>query len=84
VRGVRVLARKLGVPVIGTAGTLQALSGVLADVPEMAPIGRRERISLAGMRITAFPTAHDAAESCGYGFESRRSHRIVITTDTGV
>lgn len=82
--GVRVLARKLGVPVIGTAGTLQALSGVLADVPEMARIGRRERISLAGMRITAFPTAHDAAESCGYSFESRRGHRIAIATDTGV
>lgn len=84
VRGVRVLARTLGVPVIGTAGTLQALTAVLADVPEMAPIGRRDRISLAGMRITSFPTAHDAAESCGYSFESRRGHRIVITTDTGV
>lgn len=84
VRGVRVLARKLGVPVIGTAGTLQALAETLADVPEMAPIERRDRISLAGMRIASFPTAHDAAESCGYSFESRRGHRIVITTDTGV
>lgn len=84
VRGVRVLARKLGVPVYGTAGTLQAIASSLADVPETVTIGRRDRFSLAGMKITAFPSSHDAADPCGYSFESRRGHRVVITTDTGV
>lgn len=84
VRGVRVLARKLGVPVYGTAGTLQAIASSLADVPETVTIDRRDRFSLAGMKITAFPSSHDAADPCGYGFESRRGHRVVVTTDTGV
>ncbi|MBN2841286.1 MAG: MBL fold metallo-hydrolase [Coriobacteriia bacterium] len=84
VRGARVLARKLGVPVIATAGTLQALASTLIDVPEMVTIGRRDHLSLAGMRIASFPTAHDAAESCGYSFESRSGHRIAVTTDTGI
>lgn len=84
VRGVRVLARKLGVPIIATAGTLQALTSTLTDVPEMVTIGRRDELSLAGMRVVSFPTAHDAAESCGYSFESRRGHRIAVTTDTGI
>jgi len=84
VRGVRVLARTLGVPIIATAGTLQALASTLTDVPEMVTIGRRDHLSLAGMRVTSFPTAHDAAESCGYSFESRRGHRIAVTTDTGI
>ncbi|MDY0341841.1 MAG: MBL fold metallo-hydrolase [Coriobacteriia bacterium] len=84
VRGARVLARNLGIPIIGTTGTLQALATTLTDVPDTATITRRDHLSLAGMRITSFPTAHDAAESCGYSFESRRGHRIAITTDTGV
>jgi phosphoribosyl 1,2-cyclic phosphodiesterase len=84
VRGVRVVARKLRVPVYGTAGTLQAIASSLADVPETVTIDRRDRFSLAGMKITAFPSSHDAADPCGYSFESRRGHRVVITTDTGV
>lgn len=84
VRGARVLARRLGIPVYATAGTLTAASACLADVPETIAVGRRERFSVAGMKITAFPTAHDAAETVGFGFESRRGHRIVVTTDTGI
>lgn len=84
VRGARVLARRLGVPVIATSGTLTAAAACLADVPETIAIGRRDRFSLAGMRVTAFPTAHDAAESAGYTFESRTGRRVAVATDTGV
>ncbi|MBN1192196.1 MAG: MBL fold metallo-hydrolase [Coriobacteriia bacterium] len=84
VRGARVLARRLGVPVMGTPGTLQAAARCLADVPETSAIRRQDRFSVAGMRVTSFPTAHDASESCGYTFESRNGHRIGVATDTGV
>lgn len=84
VRGARVLARRLGIPVIGTGGTLNAAAMHLADVPETACIDRRERFSVAGLRITAFATAHDAAESVGYTIESRTGRRVTIATDTGV
>ena len=84
VRGARVLACRLRVPIIATNGTLSAASACLADVPELIGIARAERMSVAGMKVTAFPTAHDAAESVGYAFEDRRGRRATIATDTGV
>ncbi|MGB4441319.1 MAG: MBL fold metallo-hydrolase [Coriobacteriia bacterium] len=84
VRGARVLARRLGVPVMATAGTLQAAADALADVPETIAVARRDQFQAAGLRISSFGTAHDASESCGYVFESRRGHRIGVATDTGV
>jgi phosphoribosyl 1,2-cyclic phosphodiesterase len=83
VRGARVLARRLGIPVMATAGTLRAAAACMADVPETVAIGRRDRFSVAGMKVTSFPTAHDAAESAGFTFESRRGHRVGVATDTG-
>lgn len=83
VRGARVLSRRLGVPVFGTAGTLTAAATHLDDVPETVRVERRERFTLAGLRITTFATAHDAAEPVGYAFESRSGRRLVIATDTG-
>ena len=84
VRGARVLARHLRIPVIATSGTLRAAEACLVDVPETIAIARSERMGLAGMRVTAFATAHDAAEPVGYGFENRHGRRAVIATDTGV
>lgn len=83
IRGARVLARRLGIPVMATSGTLQS-AACLADVPETIAIRRDDRFSVAGLRVTSFPTTHDASESCGYRFESRRGHRVGIATDTGV
>jgi phosphoribosyl 1,2-cyclic phosphodiesterase len=84
VRGARVLARRLGIPVIATGGTLNAAAACLADVPETVEIGRRDRFALAGMRVTSFATTHDSAESAGYAFENRTGKRVAIATDTGV
>jgi phosphoribosyl 1,2-cyclic phosphodiesterase len=84
VRGARVLARRLGIPVMATGGTLQSAAACLADVPETIAIRRDDRFSVAGLRVTSFPTTHYASESCGFTFESRRGHRIGIATDTGV
>ena len=84
VRGARVLARRLGIPVYGTNGTLRAAAGCLADVPDLMPIERRDSLSIAGMRITSFATEHDAAEPVGFTFESRRGHRVAVATDTGL
>lgn len=84
VRGARVLARKLGIPVIGTPGTLRAAAGALLDVELLEPIEPGSACTLAGMRVRAFPTRHDAAEPCGYSFQDTRGMRIGIATDTGV
>lgn len=84
IRGARVLARKLRVPVIASSGTLQAAAQTLTDVPEQIAIGRRETFSVAGLRVRAFETNHDSAEPLGFTFENRRGIRIGICTDTGM
>jgi phosphoribosyl 1,2-cyclic phosphodiesterase len=84
VRGARVLARRLGIPVMSTGGTLNAAAACLADVPDTQAVRRQDRFSLAGMRVTVFATTHDASEPCGFTFESRLGHRMGIATDTGV
>jgi phosphoribosyl 1,2-cyclic phosphodiesterase len=84
VRGARVLARRLNVPVIATGGTLSAAAASLADVPERVRIDRRERFTVAGMRIAAFATTHDAAEPACYRFENRTGRCVAVATDTGV
>ncbi len=83
VRGVRVLARRLGVPVYGTAGTLRAAEACLVDVPEVAAIERGERFAVGGFAATAFATTHDAAEPVGYTLQDRAGRRVAIATDTG-
>lgn len=84
VRGARVLARRLRVPIFGTSGTLTTSAQCLTDVPELVTIGRRDEFSAAGMRVRSFATMHDAAEPCGFTFTSRSGHRIGVATDTGV
>jgi phosphoribosyl 1,2-cyclic phosphodiesterase len=68
IRGVDVLARRLGVPVVGTAGTLAAYSSARTsskpvDLIRASPC---EALDLGGFSVTPFLTAHDAAEPCGY------------------
>jgi len=83
IRGARVLARKLNVPVMATAGTLQAAVTPLADIPHQIAIGRNDTFSLAGLTVRSFATSHDAAESAGFTFQNRRGARIGMMTDTG-
>jgi len=84
IRGVWALARRLKVPVCGTAGTLQ-------DLPREAPRGHQpvlhlvdlpSRFDLGGFRIEPFPTSHDAREPCGF-FMDEGGSRFAFCTDTG-
>ncbi|MRS12822.1 MAG: MBL fold metallo-hydrolase [Actinobacteria bacterium] len=84
IRGARVLARRLGVPVIGTSGTLRAGARYLEDVPERITIARDDGFRVAGMHVRPFATMHDAGAPCGFTFESARGRRVGIATDTGV
>ncbi|EJG06541.1 beta-lactamase domain-containing protein [Methanofollis liminatans DSM 4140] len=68
IRGVDVLARRLGVPVVGTAGTLGAFSSARTSSKPVDLIRAfpGDALDLGGFSITPFLTAHDAAEPCGY------------------
>lgn len=84
VSGVRVLARRLGVPVYATEGTLRAADGALRDVECTERLRVGDELAIAGVRIRAFRTEHDAAEPVGYRFSGPAGDAIGIVSDTGV
>jgi len=68
IRGVDVLARRLAVPVVGTAGTLGAFSSARTSSKpvDLLRAFPGEQLDIGSFSITPFLTAHDAAEPCGY------------------
>lgn len=84
VAGVRVLARALRVPVLATHGTLDALAGLLADVPEVGSLRPGETIALGRLSLLPFCSSHDAAEPVGYRVTFPSGRTLGYLSDTGV
>ena len=82
ISGVRVLAKKYGLPVFGTPGTLNALGAETLSQVETHPL--EEGLQLAGMTVTSFPTSHDAAQPVGYRILTEDRRTVTLCTDTGV
>lgn len=84
-RGADVLARSLGIPVVGTGGTLAALKRLCTAgrEPSCVRCTAGERFSLDGFAVEAFSTSHDAAEPCGYAIR-HGDLRCTVCTDTGI
>jgi len=83
VRGVRVLASRLGIPVYSSAGTMKAtfLERQVTDIRKIEP---GETFPIGKVSITSFRTSHDAAEPLGFRFEDSRGTTIGILTDSGI
>lgn len=81
--GLRVLTKKLRVPISATPATCRVLAGKLPDaaellVPQKAGTGRQAR----DLWVESFSTPHDAAGSVGYSV-SDGTCRLVLCTDLG-
>ncbi|TAJ43551.1 MBL fold metallo-hydrolase [Methanofollis fontis] len=85
IRGVDVLSRRLGLPVAGTAGTLDAFCRTRkSDKPvELIRASCGEAFSFGGLSVVPFQTAHDAADPVGYVIEED-GVRIGCCLDTGI
>jgi len=86
VKGLGPLARRLGVPVFGTGGTLSSfLTGpTIGKNPVRFSVCRcGEPFSISEFSIEPFPISHDAREPCGY-FISVGNEHIAYCTDTGI
>lgn len=82
VRGVGVLARRLGVTVFGTAKTLEAMAGSFRGGEDLRTFRSDESFQVDGLRIRAFSTSHDAVDPVGFRIRGR--HAIVaVATDLG-
>ncbi len=81
IRGVGVLARRYGIPVWLTHGSLN--SGRLGGIPETRIIrGHQGSFDIGSISISPYPVPHDAREPVQFVFQSDRS-RLGVLTDTG-
>jgi phosphoribosyl 1,2-cyclic phosphodiesterase len=81
VRGAVPLARRLGCPLIATAGTLRALRPDGVATETLPPFGEELRIGPFGVR--AARTAHDAAEPVAVAISDLSGKRIGVAWDLG-
>lgn len=84
IKGLKVLTKRLNVPVYSSALVLNYLAenGCVApgcELRELAPVNE-----IAGMQVTPFHTPHDSIDSMGFRIETADSRVISIATDLGV
>lgn len=80
IAGVRVFAKKYGIPVFASQGTLLAMEPSLEGVERWVLDGP---VELAGMQVTPFPTPHDSAESLGFRITTQDHREFALATDLG-
>ena len=80
VAGLRVFAKKFGVPVYGSQGTLEALRQSLAGLT-LRPV--EQGMELGGMQVWSFPLSHDSAQPTGYRLRTGDGRVFALATDTG-
>ncbi len=85
--GVARLARKFGLPVWLTHGTLRSLSersssGNFSGVEQIHEIDPHQPFSIGDIEITPYPVPHDAAEPVQFVFGDG-AHRLGVLTDAG-
>lgn len=81
IAGVRVFAKKYGIPVFASQGTLLAMQPSLEGVESWVLEGS---LQLAGMEVTPFATPHDSAQSLGFRIQTADGREFALATDLGV
>ena len=86
IKGLGVLARRLGVPVWMTRGTAEYIrrTNACGKIPEelIRTVKADEELEIGDMRIAPFAISHDAAEPVGYRFSSG-GKSAAVATDMG-
>lgn len=82
IKGLRVLTKRLRVPVCSAVETLEGIIDTGNLSPEAETVELSSRMELAGMEIAPFDTPHDVAHSVG--FRIRAGDRVIgYATDLG-
>ena len=81
IAGVRVFAKKYGIPVFASQGTLLAMQPSLEGVESWVLEGP---LQLAGMEVIPFATPHDSAQSLGFRIQTADGRQFALATDLGV
>lgn len=83
--GLRVLLKKIKVPVIASGETLEYLENheILATDTKTVEIGENE-LDVCDMRVGFFETSHDAVGSGGYCVTLSDGNKLSVCTDLGI
>lgn len=86
IKGLGVIARRYGIPIYATGGTVDAMvrSGSLGKIPEgiFHEIREDEPFIIKDLKVKPFTISHDAAQPVGYRLECG-AHSVGIATDLG-
>ncbi len=80
VAGLPVLTTRFALPVIADPRTHKAISDISLPMTIALPIG--SHCTIGDIKITSFPTSHDAVAPCGY-LLSAGGCRVCLVTDSG-
>ena len=80
INGVGAFARKYGVTVYATKGTLACSR--LGELPASKIINSHRKFTIGDLELNPFPVPHDAKEPCQFVFNDGQ-RRLAILTDTG-
>lgn len=80
--GVTRFARRFGIPVWLTYGTMRSMTTVLSAIPHIHIIDSHQRFSVGDIELEPYPVPHDAREPVQFVFSDGAS-RIGVLTDAG-
>lgn len=80
--GVRVLAKRYGLPVYASEGTLLGMEGTIDTTTEIHRMP--DELAVADMGVRAFALSHDAHQPTGYEITLPDGRRLAVLTDTGI
>ncbi len=85
IRGLRVLSKRLGVPVFASVGTLNSIATgnfVEPGTPLIEINGAS--VEVGGLELQSFATSHDGAQPLGYRIATSDGRLLGIATDLGI
>ena len=85
IKGIRVFASNLSIPVFATEGTLNGMreANMLTEKFSANGISYGEEREIDDMLIKSFKTPHDSLQSCGYTVTFSDGKKISVATDLG-
>ena len=85
ISGLRVLLKKLGVPLYATHEVLEKLrwEQVIPDEQETVGIDGRAHLTIGALEVDSFDTPHDSIHSVGYRVSTPDGRRLAVATDMG-
>lgn len=82
IRGLDILAGKMGIPVFANSSTVEALGDLIESTPKYKIFTTGERFEFGDIEVHPFTIQHDAIDPVAFAIRAEK-HKIGICTDLG-